>query len=217
MSSDIPVILATDPGARDVVFMSAATGAQMQQYAVGGWRVFAANNFTSGQAVDLASIPAKLLGTHEPAGAAAVSIEGRDWSEAVANDVSCWNPVTVKVNFAFDDDADRRAPQVAAFLRQDQRAMIAIHWRDDNTMRLRNINRIDLLDSMEPPEWNRLDLIACNDAVIAERILRIGVVHAAHERRAAELRLNEELRASYIAKLEDALQTLQGRAPNGSK
>jgi hypothetical protein len=210
VSADIPIILAYDPGAHVAAFASAATVAQLQQYATAGWQVALLPGFVAPPAFDPARVPATTV-AEPPHAAALFGLQAAQWSDATPAVVAAAQPGVVKVNAAFGDASDgERAKAAAAALAGLGYLLIGAHWRDDNTQRLRSLNRVDPLAALEPPEWARLDLIGCRDQLIAERIVRIGRVHAAQERRVAELRLAEALRADYIAKMEDALQALQG-------
>jgi hypothetical protein len=210
VSSDIPIILAHDHARYIAAFAGAASAAQMQQYATAGWQVVTLPGFAAPPGFDPGQVPAAAV-TELPRGMALFSLQADTWSDATPAVIAAAAPGIVKLNAAFAEEAVAENARIAAqALAARGYLMIGAHWRDDNTQRLRSLSRIDPLAALEPPEWKRLDLIACRDAVLAERILRIGRVHAAQERRVAELRLAEALRADYIAKLEDALQVLQG-------
>ena len=64
MSDDVPFLFADEIArpkapARRVVFLSAMSAAQMQQYTAGGWTVIAGPGFQAANTIDLASVPAQ--------------------------------------------------------------------------------------------------------------------------------------------------------------
>ena len=78
--------------------------------------------------------------------------------------------------------------------------MIACHWRDDNTYRIRSLSRMERLASFGAPDWAHLNLIGVRDAEVARRVLTIARLYAGEERRIAELRLEPHpARRSYRA------------------
>ncbi|MDX2223510.1 MAG: hypothetical protein SFV21_12220 [Rhodospirillaceae bacterium] len=210
MSSDIPIILAHDPGSHIAAFAGAASTAQLQQYATAGWQVALLPGFAAPQSFAAGQVPATAVAAL-PHAAALFGLQAAQWSDDTPAAIAAAQPGVVKINAAFGDDADaERAKAAASALAGLGYLLIGAHWRDDNTQRLRGLNRVEPLAALEPPEWKRLDLIGCRAPTLAERIVRIGRVHAGQERRVAELRLAEALRADYIMKMEDALQALQG-------
>lgn len=211
MSDDIPLIFADDSAAPSAVFLSASSAAQMQQYATAGWRVHAAAGFQALRPINLADVPAT-TGDEATIGQPTVlSCEGPTWAGQdiikLQNlvKVKRWQPRVVKINYAFYDIDPAEIQTVAGELTSLGYIVLAAHWRDDNTMRLRALNRIEQLALLEPPEWPRLNFIACGDARTAQMILRIGRLQAGQEQRIAQLRLSEALRNEHIARLEAAL------------
>lgn len=214
MSDDIPLIFAEDTGTPSAVFLSATSTAHMQQYAQAGWRVYAAGGFQSFRPINLADVPAQ---AGEDVGQPTlVSCEGPHWAGGqdiakLTNLVRLkrWQPRVVKLNYAFHDVPVEQIRTVADELGSLGYVVLAAHWRDDNTMRVRSLNRIERLAHLQPPEWNRLNFIACADERIANLILRVGRLHSGQEQRIAQLRVSEALRNEHIARLEAALVKAQ--------
>lgn len=214
MSDDIPIIFAEESAHPVAVFLSASGLAQMQQYAQAGWRVFAAGGFQSVRPVNLAEVPAT-AGEDFPQ-PTLVSCEGPYW--AAGQDIlklqnlvrlKRWQPRVVKLNYAFADVDPGQIRTVAEEFVSLGYVLLAAHWRDDNTMRLRSLNRIERLAALQPPDWLRLNFIACADERLAAAVLRVGRLHAGQEQRIAQLRLSEALRNDHIARLEAALVRAQ--------
>lgn len=210
MSDDVPLIIAHPPGHRRVAFASAASDVQMQQYAAAGWTVGVTRSFQSTRPIDLPRIPAQLISRDEIRLADVLNIEASRL-EAGLEEASAARTPIAKVNLAFTDGAEARGPIAAGALAAAGYVVLGAHWRDDNTYRIRSLNRIDVVADLQPPEWGRMNLIACRESSMAETIIRIGRVHAGQERRIAELRIGEAVRNDHIAGLEDALQALQSR------
>ncbi|MDX2145648.1 MAG: hypothetical protein SFV19_20010 [Rhodospirillaceae bacterium] len=207
MSDDIPIIFTQAPAM--AVFCSASGAAQMQQYAAAGWRVATTPDFRSARPVDLSQVPAEVLANEDFAGAAVLSAEGPHWSDGDAARVTRIKPGVVKVNCAFHDMPTSRIAAIAAQLSALGLTVVGAHWRDDNTHRIRALHRIDYLSGFEPPEWPRLNFIACASDGIAKAIINIGRLHAGQEQRIAQLRLSEAIRNDHIARLEAALVAAQ--------
>jgi hypothetical protein len=208
LSDDVPVILAHDSGAHRIAFASAAAESQVEQYLAAGWSALATPDFASVKPIDRARIalsPAGDLATVD-----VLSIEGPFTEPGLPRALSA-RPVTVKINFAFYDLPPTTGADAAARLAGAGYVLLAAHWRNDNTFGLRSLSCVEPLASLQPPEWPRLNLIASRDVRLAETVLRLGRVHAAQERRIADLRVGEAVRNDNIAKLEDALQALQER------
>lgn len=199
MSDDVPIIIAHEPAPRHVVFASAASEVQMQQYATAGWAVTIAPGFRSLKPIEPARLPPQGTGNAD-----VVSLEA-----ALMDNVP--DAAIVKVNCAFADAVAERGMAAANELAKRGYFVLGAHWRDDNTYRIRSLERIDLLAALEPVVWHRINIIACRDQARAEVIVRFARVYAAQERRAAEMKVGEAIRTDYIAKLEDAVQTLQAR------
>lgn len=174
----------------------------MQQYATAGWAVTVLPGFKSLRPIEPARLPPTGSG---PADVLSIEAALLD-TAALAVDAA-----TIKINFAFADALGDRGARLAADLTARGYVVLGAHWRDDNTYRIRSLERIDLLAALEPVVWTRTNLIACRDPHLAEVIVRFARVYAAQERRTAELKVGEAIRTDYIAKLEDAVQTLQKR------
>lgn len=210
MSDDVPLIIAHPAGQRRVAFASAASESQMRQYAAAGWIVGVLGSFQAARPIDLAKVPAQTIPPNEIGLADVLSIEAAHAPAGLAELRSVW-PAIVKVNLAFNDAADALGPSTAESLANAGYAVLGAHWRDDNSYRIDSLSRIEMLAALQPPEWPRMNLIACRDVAMAEAIIRIGRVHAGQERRIADLRVGEAVRNDHIARLEDAVQTLQAR------
>ncbi|MBL8643860.1 MAG: hypothetical protein JNK21_07995 [Rhodospirillaceae bacterium] len=211
MSDDIPVIFGDDTPAPSAVFLSAAGAAQMQQYAVAGWRVHAAMGFQAMAPINLAEVPATTTDDGTIGQPTLLSCEGPFWAPQdiikLQNlvKVKRWQPRIVKLNYAFYDIEPAQIQAVVGELSSLGYVILGAHWRDDNTMRIRALNRIDRLEMLQPPEWPRLNFIACAEERTALLIMRIGRLHAAQEQRIAQLRVSEAVRNDHIARLEAAL------------
>jgi hypothetical protein len=207
VSDDIPIIFTQAPAT--IVFCSASGAAQMQQYATAGWRVAATPDFRSLRPLELAHVPAEVLANEDIGGAAVVSAEGPFWSDDVALRVARVKPGVVKINCAFHDMPPARIAALAAQLGALGLTVVGAHWRDDNTYRIRALHRIELLSGFEPPEWPRLNFMACASEGLAKSIIKIGRLHSGQEQRIAQLRLSEAIRNDHIARLEVALVAAQ--------
>ena len=212
MSDDIPLIFAEELRAavpRRAVFLSAASAAQMQQYATGGWQVVAAPDFQSAAAIDLATVPATTGDQAALSGATLISLEAPTWPGDAAVHLARWRPALVKVNCAFHGLADDAADSIADTLRGLGYTLLAAHWRDDNIFGLRSLSRLERFEAFGAPDWKRTNLIAVRDPAAAERILIVARLYVGEERRIAELRLSQSIRNDHIARLEDALMVRQ--------
>jgi hypothetical protein len=211
VSDDIPVIFADDNPAPTAVFLSATSAMQMQQYAMSGWRVHAASGFQSAQPINFAEVPATTVDDGTIGQPTLLSCEGPYWGGQdilkLTNlvKVKRWQPRVVKLNYAFYDIDPAQIQNDVGELASLGYFLLGAHWRDDNTMRIRALNRIDRLDAMQPPEWSRLNFIACMDERMALMVMRIGRLHAGQEQRIAQLRISEAIRNDHIARLEAAL------------
>ncbi|MBL8630430.1 MAG: hypothetical protein JNM81_12410 [Rhodospirillaceae bacterium] len=211
MSDDIPILFSDDSPAPSAVFLSAASGAQMQQYAMSGWRVHAASGFQAAQPIDLAQVPATTTDDGTIGQPTLLSCEGPFWAPQDLTKlqnlvkVKRWQPRIVKLNYAFYDIDPEQIQTVVGEFASLGYFILGAHWRDDNTMRVRSLNRIDRLDAFQPPEWPRMNLIACAEERMALMIMRIGRLHAGQEQRIAQLRVSEAVRNEHIARLEAAL------------
>jgi hypothetical protein len=207
VSDDIPLIFARDPSV--AVFLSFTGAAQMQQYAAGGWRVVVPRDCQSPRPINLAQIPAEHVDDRAFAGAGLISLEGPDWSDTSAARIAAAQPEAIKINCAFHEALPVAAPTIAARLKALGYAVVGLHWRDDNTYRIRALHRVDHLSAFEPPEWSRLNLLACRRSELASAVIHIGRLHAGQEQRIAQLRLSEAIRNDHIARLEAALVAAQ--------
>ncbi len=211
MSDDIPILFSDDSPAPSAVFLSATGVAQMQQYAVSGWRVHAASGFQATQSIDLAQVPATTSDDGTIGQPTLLSCEGPFWAPQDLTKlqnlvkVKRWQPRIVKVNYAFYDIDPVQVQTVVSEFASLGYFILGAHWRDDNTMRIRSLNRIDRLDAFQPPEWSRLNIIACAEERLALMMMRIGRLHAGQEQRIAQLRISEAVRNDHIARLESAL------------
>ena len=93
------------------------------------------------------------------------------------------------MNCAFSDIDPTQIQGIAKDLGALGLIVLAAHWRDDNSFRIRSLNRIDRLDALQPPEWPRLNFIACATEQSAQMIAKIGRLHAGQEQRIAQLRV----------------------------
>jgi hypothetical protein len=207
VSDDIPLIFSHAPAA--AVFLSATGAAHMQQYATAGWRVAVPKDFRSARPVDLAQVPAVTIDDADLKGAALISTEGPYWTDGELARVAAATPDAVKVNCAFHDMASGRIAAIAGQLASIGLTVIGAHWRDDNTYRIRGLHRIDVLSAFEPPEWPRLNFIACANPTLVTGIISIGRLYTGQEQRIAQLRLSEAIRNDHIARLEAALVAAQ--------
>ncbi len=210
MSSDIPIIFACDlqqPRSKSAaVFLSAASGPQMQQYATAGWDVIAATGFTGGK-VDLSAVPARALADEEISAATVLSCEAPHLGRDTAGRIARWQPEIVKINCAFHNIAD--AQPVADILGAGGYHLLGAHWRDDNSFHIRAVDEVAPLAVFNPPAWDQLDIIAVRDAKLMKAILAFGRLYVGEEARILELRVGNMVRNDTIARLEDALVTHQ--------
>jgi hypothetical protein len=210
--SDIPIIFVAELRrlAPTAVFLSAVSTAQMQQYAVAGWTVTAAEGFSATGTVDLAAVPAAQGRDAEVSAPTLLSCEAPRLKPDTARRIAAWRPAIVKINCAFHGVAD--ASDLAASLAQAGYQVLAAHWRDDNSFGLRAVTAFGPLGSGDAPEWDRADLIAVSDAGLREALLTVGRLYAEEERRILELRVGNAVRGDTIARLEDALVARQPSA-----
>jgi hypothetical protein len=213
VSDDIPLIFSDQLHAREghvprVVFLSAATAAQMLQYATAGWQVIAADGFQSTAAIDLAAVPAQRGEAHAE-GADIVSVEAPAWTNDARAKIALWQPAVVKVNCAFHGIDDQRGEDIAATLAGLGYVLLAAHWRDDNTYGFGTLARIDHLGAYPSRDWKHLSLIAVRDGAHARTILTVARLYVGEERRIAELRLSNAIRGDHITRLEEALMVHQ--------
>lgn len=213
MSDDIPLLFANDSPAPAVVFLCASNFPQMQQYATAGWRVIAAQGFTASRSFDLADVPAERLDDTAIDQPVAVSCEGPHWSAQHLERIARWRPMVVKVNCAFYDIDAAQVQAVMNDLSARGLTVLGAHWKENKTFRIPSLNRIDVMSALEPPEWSRLNFLACADERMAQMILKVGRLHSGQEQAIAQLRLSEAVRDDYIARLEAALVASQ-QSPN---
>jgi hypothetical protein len=211
VSDDIPIIFAEEllhPGRKPTaVFLSALNTLQMQQYALGGWRVLTAPGFQSKAEVDLAAVPAIAATEADAAGCTFLSCEVPYLGADTGGRISAWKPPIVKFNCAFHDVAD--AGQLASSLAGMGYTVLGAHWRDDNSFAIRSLTRIDHLANFQPPEWDRTNLIGIRDAARVQALLTLAKLYAGEEKRIGELRVANAIRNDHIARLEDALAAHQ--------
>jgi len=216
MSDDIPIIFAAEsvvgaPSDARIVYLSAANGMQMQQYAVAGWKVFIAEGFQSQSPVDLAAVPAQPCGQEAIAGATVISMESPTWTDAVPRALAAWRPACVKFNAAFQNISDRHGETIAAALADMGYTVLGAQWRDDNLYRMRSVVRLEPWAALEPRDWPRINIIALRDPTFAAAVAVVGRLYAAEERQLADLRVGHALRGDHIGRLEEALMVHQRR------
>jgi len=216
MSDDIPVIFAQDlcakPGAPQPValFLSALSVMQMQQYATSGWRVLAAKNLPTAAPIKLPDVPAEECDVASVPSPYMISCEAPALDAAAMQTIERLKPEVVKINGAFHK-ADPTPEAFARKLGSLGYTMLGAHWRNDNSFAVKMLSYIGKLSVFEPPEWNRLDVIAIRDADVAKAVLNFGRLYAGEEKRIGELRVAQSIRNDYIARLEDALAVHQSR------
>jgi hypothetical protein len=209
MSDDIPIIFAQDiiraqaKAPPVAVFLSAASAAQMQQYSAGGWRVLAAPGFRSPAKINLAEVPAEECGESEPIGCTLVSCEVKFLGSDAGARINVWKPEILKFNCAFQDVAD--SASLAASIESMGYTVLGAQWRDDNSFAIRSLVGLAPIASIQPPDWDRINLIGVRDAKRLPALLAVGRLYAGEERRIGELRVANEIRNDHIARLEDAL------------
>ncbi len=209
MSDDIPLIFAEElrPSRRNAapiaVFLSATTGGQMQQYATAGWRVLTSPDFKSPTAIDLAAVPARTATEQDQAPCALLSCEAPHLRPDTAARIQQWQPDVVKIHCAFHNVSDAGA--LAPALIAAGYTVLGAKWRDDNSFALRSLECIVPLEHIQPPEWDRLNLIGVRDAEHARAILTLARLYCGEEQRITELRVANKIRNDHIAKLEDAM------------
>jgi hypothetical protein len=209
VSDDIPLIFAEEvrsparSTAPSAIFLSAASAAQMQQYATAGWRVTAAPGFKASAEINLASVPASASAGNDPGPYTLLSCEAPYLTADTAARIKQWQPNVVKINCAFHNVAD--AGSLAAPLTTAGYTLLGAHWRDDNSFAIRSVERIAPLSDFQPPEWDRLNLIGVRDHEHAHIILTIARLYTGEEQRISELRVANMVRNDFIARLEDAL------------
>lgn len=211
MSDDIPIIFAEGILHPDrkatAAFMSAASAAQMQQYATAGWRVLVTADFKSKADLDPATVPASFAQDEEIAGCTFLSCEVPFLGPDAGARLNAWKPAIVKFNCAFHDVAD--AGQLAASLEGMGYTVIGAHWRDDNSFAIRSLTQIDHLAVFQPPEWDRLNIIGVRDPARVHTLLNVARLYVGEEKRIGELRVAKAIRNDHIARLEDALMAHQ--------
>ena len=213
MSDDIALLFADElarpaAAARRIVFLSAMSLPQMQQYATGHWQVSAGPGFESAAGIDLAAVPATPASEDQVYDADVVSLEAPTWTKS-ATVVARWQPRVVKVNGAFHGDNALVGEHAARALAGSGYEIIGCHWRADNTYALRSLSRIDRLAAFGAPDWKHLNLIATKDADFIRTLLSVARLYVGEERRIADLRVSHAVRGDHIARLEDALMAHQ--------
>ncbi len=216
MSDDIPLIFADEltrsTARRRAVFLSAMSAAQMQQYASAQWDVIAGPGFQARADIDLAGVPAREGGEDQLAGADLISLEAPTWPADAEPHFRRWAARAIKVNAAFHNLDGAKVEAIAAALGRMGYHIVISHWRDDNIYGLRSLSRVDRLEGYGAPDWNHSNLIALRDAALVPALLTVSRLYVGEERRIAELKLSHTVRGDHIARLEDAMSTLQKRA-----
>ena len=209
MSDDVPLILAEDSPTPTAVFLSASSASQMQQYTAAGWAIAVTPKFQPLRAINIAEADAQVVDEPSIIRPTLVSCEAQTWTAASLSAIVRWQPRVIKVNCAFSELESSQIQAISKELAAQRLTVVAAHWRDDNTYRFISLNRIDFLDNLHPPEWTRLNFIACADEKIAKMIIKIGKLHVGQEQRIAQLRVSEAVRNDHIASLEKALVAAQ--------
>jgi hypothetical protein len=209
MSDDIPLIFAQEAATPTAVFLSAAGLAHLQQFTTAGWAVAVTPRFEALRSLSLTEVPAQVIDEAMIVNPTLVSCEAQTWTGDDLARVARWKPRVVKINCAFSDIDPAQIQMIAKSLAALGLIVLGSHWRDDNTFRIRWLNRIDRLEALQPPEWPRLNFIACASTQNAEAISKIGRLHAGQEQRIAQLRISESVRSEQIARLETALIATQ--------
>jgi hypothetical protein len=209
MSDDIPLIFALEGATPRAVFLSASGLAHLQQFTTAGWAVGVTASFHALRAINLAEVPAQIVDDAIIINPTLVSCEAQTWTRDDLARIARWKPSIVKVNCAFSDIDPALIQKIAKDLGELGLIVLAAHWRDDNSFRIRSLNRIDRLEALQPPEWPRLNFMACATEQTAQMIAKIGRLHAGQEQRIAQLRISEAVRNEQIARLEAALITAQ--------
>jgi len=215
VSDDIPIIFAEDianAGANRpvVVFLSAASVGQMQQYAAGGWRVLAAPGFRSKSEIDLTKVPGTACTEDGSTNCTLLSCEIAYLGGDAGARINKWKPEIIKINCAFNDVAD--AGTLASSMKGMGYTVIGAHWRDDNSFAIRSLAAMDKLDAFPAPEWERMNLIGVRDATRVPTLLSVARLYVGEEKRIGELRLANAIRNDHIARLEEALSAQQALA-----
>ena len=216
MSDDIPLIFADEmarPAARRrVVFLSAMSAAQMQQYATAQWDVVTGPGFQARGEVDIAAVPAREGGEDQLTGADLISLEAPTWPADAEPHFRRWAARAIKVNAAFHNLGGDKVEAAAATLVRLGYQVVVCHWRADNIYGIRSLSRVERLESFGAPDWTNSNLIAVRDADLARLLLTVSRLYVGEERRIAELKLSHTVRGDHIARLEDAMMALQKRA-----
>jgi len=209
MSDDLPLIFAAYSPTPTAVFLSAAGTDHIQQFTIEGWAVAVTAGFQPVRPTSLVDAPAQVVDEKIIFGPTVVSVEAQTWSAKDLALIAQWQPRFVKVNCAFTGVEPSAIEAIAKSLSSLGLIMLATHWRDDNTFRIRSFNRIERLEALQPPEWSRLNFIACADERGAQAVTKIGRIHAVQEQRIAQLRITEAVHDEQIARLEAALIAAQ--------
>jgi hypothetical protein len=90
--------------------------------------------------------------------------------------------------------------------------VLGAQWRDDNSFAIRSMVGLSPVGSIQPPDWDRLNLIGVRDPGRLPALLAIGRLYGGEEKRIGELRVANEIRNDHIARLEDALLARQSSA-----
>lgn len=213
MSDDIPIIFAQQDMSPPpvAIFLSASHPNQMEQFVLAGWRVMIADDFAG------CTIPKELMCEPLDPGKldrapALVSANVADLPEDWHQRVRLFTPAMVKINAAFTEEADPIVDAAAKLSDQDY-ALCAAYWRDDNAFGFKTLDRIDALSVFQPTPWVNLNIMGFSDAAQAQDMLRFGRFYAGQEKRIGELLITKTIRGDYISQLEDALMLKQAGGP----
>jgi hypothetical protein len=209
MSDDIPIIFAENTPQPTALFLSASGASHVEQFTAAGWAVAVTTGFCDLTQSVLDEFSVQTIDESIIINPTLVSWEARTWTDKDLDRIARWKPRVVKVNCAFSDLDPARIEKIAKDLASLRLIMVVGHWRDDNTFRVPSLNRVDRLEVLQPPEWSRLNLIACADEENAKRIVKFGRLYAGQEQRIAQMRVSEAVRNEQIARLEAALIAAQ--------